>query len=191
MTKPEILNTKVVHRGWATFSVVTLRTPRGAEVEREIENHGRAACVLAYDPEKRTALLVRQFRAAVFMASGETGLTEIIAGMVDESDPKETAKREAMEEAGVRLAHLEFVATGWTSPGISMERSDMFLATYSHADRVEKGGGLAHENEEIEVVEVPLADLAAQADAGDITDMKTLTLVQTLRLRRPELFREP
>jgi hypothetical protein len=38
------------------------------------------------------------------------------------------------------------------------------------------------------VVKLPLAELAAMADAGQITDMKTLAVVQTLRLRRPDLF---
>jgi hypothetical protein len=32
--------------------------------------------------------------------------------------------------------------------------------------------------------------LAALADTGRIADMKTLALVQTLRLRHPTLFRE-
>jgi nudix-type nucleoside diphosphatase (YffH/AdpP family) len=189
MPSAKVLKTDVVHRGWTTFSVATLVTPTGATIEREIEDHGRAACVLAYDPEKRRAILVRQFRAAVFIASGETGLTEAIAGIVDEADAGETAKREAMEEAGLRLGTLEPVASAWCSPGISTERVDLFLAPYSAADRVAKGGGLEEEHEDIEIVEIPLAELAAQADEGRIADMKTLALVQTLRLRRPELFR--
>jgi hypothetical protein len=35
---------------------------------------------------------------------------------------------------------------------------------------------------------MPLGELAAMADAGTLNDMKTLALVQTLRLRKPELF---
>jgi len=38
------------------------------------------------------------------------------------------------------------------------------------------------------VVELPLAELAARADEGRLDDMKTMLLVQTLRLRRPDLF---
>ena len=44
------------------------------------------------------------------------------------------------------------------------------------------------EGESIAVVELALAELAAMADAGRITDMKTMLLTQTLRLKRPDLF---
>jgi hypothetical protein len=73
-------------------------------------------------------------------------------------------------------------------PGISTETIHLFLAAYSATDRVAAGGGLEAENEEIDVVEMALAELAAMADAGRLGDLKTLALVQSLRLRRPELF---
>ncbi|MGD0142710.1 MAG: NUDIX domain-containing protein [Rhizomicrobium sp.] len=190
MTAPEIEKTEIAHRGWTTLSVVTFVKPDGTKFDREIEDHGRAACVLAYDPERRTALLVRQFRAAIFIASGEPDLLEAVAGVVDEDDGADTARREAMEEAGVQLRNLETVANVWTAPGISTERSELFLASYSAADRTGEGGGLAGENEEITVVEIALPELAALADTGGINDMKTFALVQTLRLRHPALFRE-
>jgi hypothetical protein len=38
------------------------------------------------------------------------------------------------------------------------------------------------------VVEMSLAELAALAEAGRLEDMKTALLVQTLRLRHPDLF---
>jgi len=73
-------------------------------------------------------------------------------------------------------------------PGVSTERMDLYLAAYAEADRVGEGGGAPGEHEGITVVEMPLAELARLADGGQLTDMKALTLVQTLRLRRPELF---
>ena len=91
-----------------------------------------------------------------------------------------------MEEAGLRMRSLERVATVWTMPGISTERMDLFLGEYSEADRVHAGGGI--EDESIQVLEMPLAEIAAMADAGTLNDMKTLLLLQTLRLRRPGLF---
>jgi hypothetical protein len=62
------------------------------------------------------------------------------------------------------------------------------LAEISPEDRVADGGGLQQENEFIEVVELPLSDLARMTDAGEISDMKSFAAVQTLRLRRPDLF---
>ena len=70
--------------------------------------------------------------------------------------------------------------------GISTERIHLFLAAYRASDRVGGCGGATGEHENIKVVEMPLVDLADLADRGELTDMKTLTLV--LRVRRPDLF---
>ena len=59
-----------------------------------------------------------------------------------------------------------------------------------HREGSGQGGGLASESESITVEEMALARLADMADRGELSDMKTFALVQTLRLRRPELFRD-
>jgi nudix-type nucleoside diphosphatase (YffH/AdpP family) len=184
----EIVERKVVYKGWMTLAVAAFRLADGQIMRREVLEHGRAVSVLAYDPERRTALLVRQFRAPVFLASGETLLFEAIAGMIDGGDAAETARREAKEEAGLQLGDLEPVGDMWASPGVMTERIALFLAPYRLRDRVSAGGGLAEEHEDIEVVEMPLRDLAELTDQGKLADMKTLALIQTLRLRRPDLF---
>jgi 8-oxo-dGTP pyrophosphatase MutT (NUDIX family) len=132
---------------------------------------------------------VRQFRAPVCFSTNEVDLLEAVAGLTDGEAPEIAALRETFEEAGLRLPALEHVATVWTMPGISTERMDLYLARYEEADRTGGGGGHASEFENISVVEMPLAELAILADNGELTDMKTLALVQTLRLRAPELFR--
>lgn len=185
----EIVATKVLHQGWSTLLAATLRLPDGSTMKREIEHHGDAAAVLPYDPDRRTALLVRQLRPPVLHASGTASLLEAIAGMVDGEDPAVCAKREAWEEAGVKLEALERIATAWSTPGVSTERISLYLAAYSRAARSGAGGGLTDEHEAITVVEMQLDALAALVEAGDLADMKTLVLVQTLRLRRPDLFR--
>ena len=73
-------------------------------------------------------------------------------------------------------------------PGISTERMDLYLAAYDDAPRVKDGLGAAAEDEHIAVVETGLGELAQMAEAGQITDMKTLLLLQTLRLRHSALF---
>ncbi len=188
MNSVDIVERKVGYAGWLTLSIVAFRLDDGRIMRREIVEHGRAVCVLPYDAMRRTALLVRQFRAPVFLAAREPVLLEAIAGMIDNGDAAITARREALEEAGLRLGELEPVATAWPSPGMLTERVALFLAPYSAGDRVGAGGGLAEEHEEIEIVELALDELAGLADRGELADMKTLALVQTLRVRRPELF---
>jgi nudix-type nucleoside diphosphatase (YffH/AdpP family) len=184
----EILSRQVLYSGWASFSIVNIRLNDGVVIERVLEDHGRAVAVLPYDPVRRVATLVEQLRAALLVTSGLTQSREVPAGILDSADPAECARREALEECGLRLRDVEHVSRCWTMPGVSSERMDMYLAAYDQSDRIAAGGGLAEENERITVVEVPLADLAAAADDGTLTDLKTFVLVQTLRLRRPELF---
>jgi nudix-type nucleoside diphosphatase (YffH/AdpP family) len=182
----EITHIETVHSGWSKFLIATVRLADGRTYRREIENHGAAACVLPYDPARRTAVLVRQFRAPVHYAAHEPHTLEAIAGIVDEADPAETARREAREEAGLELGALEPAGRGWTMPGISTERMHLYLATYGGRARDGRGG--VDEDEDITAVELALHELARMADAGKLDDIKTLVLVQTLRLRRPELF---
>ena len=184
-----ILRTEVKDDSWATFLRAEIRLDDGQVVWRQVEDHGRTAVVLPYDPQRRTALLVELFRAPGLYAGGDGMVVEAIAGIVDAGETAEAAaRREAMEEAGVRLGALDFVGEVWTTPGISTERMSLYLAAYGGADRVSPGGGAEGEHENITVLEVPLADLGAQLDAAQVGDMKLLALLQALRLRRPELF---
>ena len=184
----EIVDREVVYSGWMTLCVASFRLADGRIMKREVLEHGRATSVLPYDAERRMAILVRQFRAPVYLAAGEPLLLEAIAGMVDDADAEATARREALEEAGLRLGPLEAVGIVWPSPGMMTEQVALFLAPYTASDRVGEGGGLKEEHEDIEVVELALRELAALADNGAITDMKTFALVQSLRLRKPKLF---
>jgi nudix-type nucleoside diphosphatase (YffH/AdpP family) len=189
MTK--IVDTETVFEGFSRLLIATVELPDGQRIKREIEDHGRAVCVLPYDPQRRTAILVRQFRAPAALADGREHVLEAVAGSVEDEPPDACVYREAMEEAGLKLRTIEHLGTAWSMPGISTEQMDLYLAAYSEADRVGLGGGVADEHEGITVVELPLAELAAMADAGQIIDMKTLAVVQTLRLRKPELFVKP
>jgi len=187
--KAEIVSSTLQYRGWASLLLANVRLGDGRMVARVIEDHGDAACVLPYDPERRIALLVRQLRTPTLYAAGIATLIEAPAGLIDAGEDGATAAtREAMEEVGLRLTALEPVARVWTMPGVSAERMSLFLGAFSRADRVAQGGGVATEHEDIEVIEMPLAELAAMADGGTLTDLKTFTLVQTLRVKRPELF---
>jgi len=184
----ETLHREIVHHGYITVERLRVRLADGAEVTREIERHGDAVAVLPYDAARRRALTVRLFRTPVFAATGAPALEEACAGMIEDEAADAAVRREALEELGVALGGLEAVGMVWSSPGVSTERVSLFLAPYRAADRVGAGGGVAGEHEGITVLEAPLADLAARADAGAIADAKLLALVMTLRVRRPDLF---
>ena len=187
--EPVIVGQEIAHKGYLTIRRLRVRQADGAVVTREVESHGDAAAVLPYDAGRRVGMVVRLFRPAVLQAAGQPWLEEACAGMIEAGEAAEaTALREAREEFGVELRALEPVARTWASPGVSTERIALFLAAYDPAARTGPGGGLASEHEMITVVERPLAELAGEADRGQIADAKLLILVLALRLRRPELF---
>lgn len=188
MTAYRITRIATLYEGWRKLLAFTIRMPDGRSMVREVLNSADAAAVLPYDPVRRTVILVRQFRVPVMHVEGHPGFVEAIAGLLDGGEPEECARREAMEEAGLRLGALEPVARAWSTPGITTERLSLFLAPYAAADRIGEGGGLADEHEEIEVLEMPIAELAGLLDRNAIADMKTLALAQALRLRHPQLF---
>ena len=188
MSSPKIHRLTITHKRWSQLSVAEFHLADGTTMLRDIEDHGDAVAVLPYDPARRVALLIRQFRAPPFVVVGDGMMLELPAGRQDEDDPLACARRELMEEVGLRVDTLIHIASVWTMPGLSTERAHLYLALYSLGDRVAVGGGLAEEQEQIEVLELPLSTLADMADMGTLTELKTLTLLQTLRLRQPHLF---
>ena len=183
----QIVSVKEIYRGWSRFSLVSFRLADGAVVERCVEDHGRTAVVLPYDPERRVALLVRQDRPGPGLA-GETSGPEAPAGLIDPGeDGAACARREAFEETGLRLRELEPLGRFWSSPGSTTETAELFLARYGAEDQVGAGGG-ADEHEHLELIETPLLELGRRLDRGELGDLKLLALVQALKLRRPELF---
>jgi ADP-ribose pyrophosphatase len=67
------------------------------------------------------------------------------------------------------------------SPGAITERLTMFLADYGASSRIGAGGGHIHEGEDIEVLEMPLADAWQMVLDGRIADAKTVMLLQFLK----------
>jgi 8-oxo-dGTP pyrophosphatase MutT (NUDIX family) len=64
------------------------------------------------------------------------------------------------------------------SPGSLTERVHCFVAEYDAGDRIAPGGGLEHEGEDIEVLELPFAEAMAMVADGRIRDAKTILLLK-------------
>jgi nudix-type nucleoside diphosphatase (YffH/AdpP family) len=187
--KSSIVGVRIVVDGWMKVFLADVKSATGQLFTRHIEHHGDAVAVLPYDDERRVALVISQFRTPVeHVSPGADNIIEPIAGVNDDGDAEACARREAMEEAGVRLGTLEKIANCWSMLAVSTERLELYLAPYRAADRVASGGGLAHENENIDVHEMSLATLADHVRTASTVDMKLLALAQALQIRRPDLF---
>ena len=134
----------------AKVRVDRVRYEDGQEAEREVVEHPGAVAMVAHDGEH--LFLVRQPREAV----GEQALLELPAGKLDEQeeDPLDTAKRELAEEIGKGARSWRRLTSFYTSPGFADEECHLYLATDLYDERADAG-----EEERIEIVEVPLANL--------------------------------
>jgi nudix-type nucleoside diphosphatase (YffH/AdpP family) len=150
--------------------------------ERNLFRRPDAAVLLPYDPSRKMLLLTRQFRLGAYMNDSTPGLLEACAGTIDPGEaPDACMRREAMEEMGLRVETLRPLFEAFVSPAASTEKLYCFVAPYGPQDRVAAGGGMEDEGEEIEVLELPFAEVLEQADAGEIRDLKTISLLYWLR----------
>ncbi|MDQ0894611.1 NUDIX domain-containing protein [Agromyces ramosus] len=190
-----VRDVRVLTSNWYVTRTTTFdfqhRDGRWTTEERETYDRGDGACILLYDLEARTVLLTRQFRFPAYVNEHPDGLLiETAAGLLDEDDPETAIRREAEEETGHAVGEVEHVFDAYMSPGSVTERLHFFAAPYSRATRSGAGGGLAHEGEDIEVLELPF-DGALDGIGRDIVDAKTIMLLQWAALRGPFAPRHP
>ena len=145
---------------------------------RETYDRGNGATLLPYNLSNRTVVLVRQFRYPAFVNGYDDLLIEAAAGMLDNASPEERIRAEAEEETGYRLHDVHKVFEAFMSPGAITEKLHFFVAEYEPSMRVSAGGGLEHEGEDIEVLEVGIDEALAMIADGRIIDGKAIMLLQ-------------
>ena len=152
---------------------------------RETYDRGNGATILLYDTARRTVLLTAQFRYPAYVNGHPTGeLIETAAGLLDDDDPLTAIRREAREETGHEIGEVSPVFEAYMSPGSVTEKLFFFAAPYSLDTRMDAGGGLADEGEEIELLEIDI-DEALGRIGVDIIDAKTIMLLQWAALSGP------
>ncbi|MES2317276.1 MAG: NUDIX domain-containing protein [Pseudomonadota bacterium] len=156
------------------------------EQTREVYDRGNGAAILLYNRARRTVLLTRQFRMPAHV-NGHSGLLiEVAAGLLDNASPEQRIREEVEEETGYRIDKVKKVFDLFMSPGSVTERLHFFVGEYAPEQRVGDGGGLHHEGEDIEVLELGYDEAIAMVASGDIMDGKTVLLLQHLQLHLME-----
>jgi nudix-type nucleoside diphosphatase (YffH/AdpP family) len=186
-----IIDRQNLWNGFISLERITLEQQMSdgstARLVREVHDHGRAATILLFDPERQVVVLVRQIRIPVFL-QGEPGyLIETPAGLLDGEAPEVAICREAMEETGYEIESAVHLFDAYMSPGSVTERTSFFLGRIDTSRKTAAGGGLMHEGEDIEVLEIPFEEACAMIGTGEICDAKTIMLLQWAMLNRASL----
>jgi nudix-type nucleoside diphosphatase (YffH/AdpP family) len=190
MNNPNVknVNLEVLSNNWYTLRKATFdyRQKNGVwqTQSREAYDRGNGATILLYNREQGTVILTRQFRMPTYLNGNETGmLIEACAGLLDKDNPEDCIRRETEEETGYKVTEVRKVFEAYMSPGSVTEILYFFVAEYTKEHKVHEGGGLEHEEENIEVLEIPFEQALEMINTGEIKDGKTIMLLQYLRLQ--------
>jgi len=181
--KIKILEKKLLSDDWYLLHKFTYsyqKMQHSPEIHtRESYNRGNGVAILLYDPIRQKIILTRQFRLPTYVNGNENGmLIEVCAGVLDIDSPEECICREVEEETGYQIAEVQKVLEAYMSPGSVTEMIHLFIAQYTPDMKKSQGGGLAYEEEDIEVLELDFKEALEMLKIGKIRDAKTIMLLQ-------------
>ncbi|MRX41032.1 NUDIX domain-containing protein [Flavobacterium sp. LC2016-23] len=184
----KITETKLLSDNWYVLNKVTFDyTKNEGKTEshiREVYDRGNGAAILLYNTTKKTVVLTRQFRLPTYLNGNKTGMMiEVCAGLLDKDNAEQAVIRETEEETGYRLSKVQKVIETYMSPGSVTEILYLFVGEYDETMKVNEGGGLDAEQENIEVLEYTFDEAYAMIESGEITDAKTIMLLQYAKIK--------
>lgn len=187
--KIQILQEEVLSDNWYTLKKFTYEYPKkdgSAQVQmREVYDRGNGATILLYNSARQTVVLTRQFRLPTFVNGNKTGmLIEACAGLLDADNPEDCIRREVEEETGYKVEQVRKIFEAYMSPGSVTEILHFFVAAYDPSMKLNEGGGMEHEQEDIEVLEMPFTKALQMVSTGEIRDAKTIMLLQYAQLQK-------
>lgn len=183
----KILKTEILSDNWYILKKLTYSYQKSdgsiQTQTREAYDRGNGATILLYNKAQKTVILTRQFRLPTFVNGNSTGmLIEACAGLLDKDDPEDCIRRETEEETGYKITDVRKIFEAYMSPGSVTEILYFFIAEYEKSMKVHEGGGIEHEEENIEVLELPFQEALDMIDTGEIKDGKTIMLLQYIQL---------
>ncbi|WP_373398193.1 GDP-mannose pyrophosphatase NudK [Algoriphagus halophilus] len=185
----KLLKTEILSDNWYKLQKITFQfTKKDGTVitqNREAYDRGNGATILLYNQAQKTVILTRQFRLPTYINGNATGMMiEACAGLLDQENPEDCIKRETEEETGYLIQDVQKVFEAYMSPGSVTEILYFFIAAYTKDMKVSEGGGVDHEEENIEVLEIPFDQAMNMVNLGEIKDAKTIMLLQYLKLQQ-------
>lgn len=124
----------------------------------EVVNSADSVAILIYHKDKDAFIFVRQFRAPVYIKNNNGMTLELCAGLIDKDlTIEEIASEEIEEECGYRVdsSSLQKISSFFSAVGFAGSRQTLFYAEVDDSMKVGEGGGI--DDEDIEVIEVPIS----------------------------------
>jgi GDP-mannose pyrophosphatase NudK len=185
----KILESKVLSDNWYTLKKITFNYLKKNGIWqtqiRESYDRGNGAAILLYNTKNKTVILTKQFRLPTYMNGNDDGMMiECCAGLLDQNNPDDCIRKEALEETGYLVKNVKKVFEAYMSPGAVTEILHFFVAEYNEDMKVAEGGGLDHEQEDIEVLELNFEKAYNGIASGDIKDAKTILLLQYAKIEK-------
>lgn len=186
-TTAHIVDSKILSDNRYLLKEVTVNY-RGTDGEvhttkREVYERGDAAAAVLYNQAAGTVILLNQFRLPTFLNGNPGGmLKEVCAGMLDGDTPETCIRREISEETGYMVDTVTPAGEIYVSPAGCTERIYLFTAPYVPEMKTSNGGGLAEEQEYIDIEELSFENALQLIKHGAIRDAKTITLLYHLRV---------
>lgn len=191
MQNPKINITKitVLADEWNTLKKVKFdyKTKKGIWQEqlRECYTTGEGACILLYNTKKHTIILTKQFRMPTYLSGIKDGMMiEVCAGLLDDDDPDTCIKKEVLEETGYKIDRVQKVFELYSTPGTVSEKLHYYIGEYNDGMKINAGGGLDSEQEEIEVLEYDFNNALNMIKTGEIIDARTVILLHYAKIER-------
>jgi GDP-mannose pyrophosphatase NudK len=183
----KILDTTILSDNWYVlrkFTYEYIRKDGSTQLQtREAYDRGNGATILLYNKTRKTVILTRQFRMPTYINGNKSGmLIETCAGLLDKDNPEDCIRRETEEETGYQVRDVRKIFEAYMSPGSVTEMLYFFIAEYSENMKINEGGGVEHEEENIEVLELDIEKAMQMIESGEIKDGKTIILLQYIRL---------
>lgn len=185
----KISKTEILSDNWYVLNKVTYDYQKeNGEWEthqREAYDRGNGATILLYNQDKATVILTKQFRLPTYINGNDDGmLIEACAGLLDQDNPEDCIRKETEEETGYKISKVKKVYEAYMSPGSVTEILYFFIAEYDDHMKVNDGGGLDEEQENIEVLELQFAEALKMMETGEIKDAKTIMLLQYAQINQ-------
>lgn len=193
--KFKVIDSNIEREGFINIKKLTVQHKQfsgewSSTFTREFTTGTGASSVLLYDPKIDEVVLIEQFRAGAIGKENGPWLKEIVCGKIDYPDsPEDTAIRESLEEANLKIKKLIPISNYFVSPGNSDSVMHLFLGIVDLENYTPGIHGLKDENEDIKAITLKSSEAFKQLANGSLNNAITMIALQWLQINLTKIPR--